>query len=271
MNRILCSTGALIGRPNGRDYTLLGAAVRRLACDGFEFMMYDDWYDKTDAIAAFLAKLPAPFPVFHIEKGVGERISRNGPKDAETALALFEKNCALARDIGAGKLVLHLWNGPDSDRDMPHNLEIYGLLRAAADRFGLMLTVENVVCSCADPMTHFAALLKAYPDIFFTYDTKMAEFHGQMELLYRAENRGIWERVAHMHINDYKGGVKDWPSLRTLQIGDGQVDFARLFDFVKRMGYAGDFTIESTSFDRTGKIDFERLNRSIGRVRDYLG
>ena len=39
MNRILCSTGALIGRPNGRDYTLLNECAKRLDCDGFEFMI----------------------------------------------------------------------------------------------------------------------------------------------------------------------------------------------------------------------------------------
>ena len=37
-NRILCSTGALIGRPNGRDFTLLGPCTQKLTCDGFEFM-----------------------------------------------------------------------------------------------------------------------------------------------------------------------------------------------------------------------------------------
>ena len=46
MHRILCSTGALIGRPNGRDFRLLYGAADRLRCDGFEFMMYESWYEK---------------------------------------------------------------------------------------------------------------------------------------------------------------------------------------------------------------------------------
>lgn len=37
---ILCSTGALIGKPNGRDYRLLESLSEKLNCDGFEFMMY---------------------------------------------------------------------------------------------------------------------------------------------------------------------------------------------------------------------------------------
>ena len=43
MNRILCSTGAVIGRPNGRDITLLNKFQEQLECDGYEFLMYDTW------------------------------------------------------------------------------------------------------------------------------------------------------------------------------------------------------------------------------------
>ena len=39
MHQILCSTGALIGRPNGRDYRLLKQFCPQLECDGFEFML----------------------------------------------------------------------------------------------------------------------------------------------------------------------------------------------------------------------------------------
>ena len=270
MNRILCSTGAFIGRANDRNYKLLSECVRYLNCDGFEFMMYDDWYDKTEEILTFLSDFPKPFPTFHIAKSIGNFISRNDQGDTEKAVELFEKNCILAQQLGAEKLVLHLWNGLDSDKDFPHNIEVYILLREIADRYGLMLTVENVVCGIADPMTRLNELVEVKSDIRFTFDTKMAEFHGQLEQLYAIENRHIWERVAHMHINDYKGGVKDWSCLRTLHIGDGQINFERLFCFMKKMNYAGDFTIESTSFDKSGTIDFNKMNQSIDMVRKYL-
>ena len=41
MREILCSTGAIIGRPNGRNYRLLEDLAKQLQCDGFELMMYD--------------------------------------------------------------------------------------------------------------------------------------------------------------------------------------------------------------------------------------
>ena len=265
-NRILCSTGALIGRPNCRNFKLLAECEKKLDCDGFEFMMYDDWYDRIDEVADFLSKLHKPFPAFHVEKYVGEYISRNEAGDNEKALELFESNCELAKKIGSKLLVLHLWNGEYSDRDFPHNAEVYTALRKIADRYELILTIENVVCNNADPMTHLVELAAKYPDISFTYDTKMAEFHGQLKSICLEEKRGIWQHVKHMHINDYRGGVKDWSSLKTLHIGDGQIDFEGLFSFIKEQNYAGDFTIESTSFDKTGYIDFKKMNRSIATV-----
>ena len=85
MNRILCSTGTSIGRPNGRDFRLLSECARRLECDGFEFMMYSTWYDQISELEAFMKDFPAPIPVVHVEKGVGERISRNEAGDSEEA------------------------------------------------------------------------------------------------------------------------------------------------------------------------------------------
>ena len=38
MCEILCSTGAIIGLPNGRDYNLLKPFSEQLECDGFEFI-----------------------------------------------------------------------------------------------------------------------------------------------------------------------------------------------------------------------------------------
>lgn len=271
MNRIFCSTGALIGRANGRNPYLLTECAERLNCDGFEFLMYDDWYEKSDEIASYINTLSKPFPVFHIEKNVGDLISRNELGDTEKALDLFCKNCEFAKKIKSDKLVLHLWSGLDSDKNIQHNIDVYKVVREIASNFELQLTIENVVCNKSDPMNHLMCLFKLFPDIHFTFDTKMSEFHNQTELLYLEENLEVYERISHIHINDYKGGYKEWQCLKTLQIGDGQVDFARFFNFLNQKMYSGDFTIESTSFDHNGVIDFKRLNESIERVRGLLG
>ena len=270
MNRILCSTGALIGRPNGRDITLLGNYKDKLDCDGFEFLMYDTWYDKLDSIKRFMSKFDKKVPVFHVEKKVGELISRNEEGDTERAVELFKINCSLARDFGAEKLVLHLWNGKYSDKSISHNIECYKYLREISDSLGLMLTVENVVCGYADPMSHLNKLATVYPDIRFTFDTKMAAFHCQLDKLYDDDNTKLFRNISHFHINDYKGGYKDWNNLKTLHVGDGQIDFYTLFTFLKNKRYSGDYTVEATSFDQNGVIDHAALNRSFRRIRDLL-
>ena len=147
MHRILCSTGAVLGRPNGRDLTLLRQAVPKLHCDGFELMMYDTWYDKIPWMRECLQTLNVSIPVFHVEKSVGNLISRNGGHDTEQAVLMFETNCILAKEFGAEMLVLHLWGGLDSDKDIAHNIRTYAKLREIADAHGLVLTVENVVCN----------------------------------------------------------------------------------------------------------------------------
>ena len=270
MNKILCSTGAVIGSANDRDYRRLTECAKRLVCDGFEFMMYGAWYDEIDEVAAFLKTFPKPVPVLHIEKRVGDLISRNENDDTKQAIQFFEKNCILAEKIEAEKLVLHLWGGRDSDKDFAHNIEVYPVVNEIASRHNLTLTIENVVCNRQNPMSHLLTLAELYPDIRFTFDTKMAAFHSQIEELYSKEHRWLFEHMAHMHINDYKGGHMDWQNLRTLHIGDGKIDFDRFFEFVNGMGYAGDFTIESTSLDKNGVIDFEKLNHSIYKLKEYI-
>lgn len=270
MNRILCSIGTVIGRPNGRDITLLDKCLEMLECDGYEFLMYDTWYDKLDEIEDYMKGFWAPVPVFHCEKQVGDLISRNSEGDFEKALGLFEINCSLAHKFGSDKLVLHLWSGLDSDKDMPHNIRAYKVLRSIAEKYSLELTVENVVCNNYDPMYHLITLAKEYPDISFTFDTKMAAFHSQLDLLYEPENKWVIKNIRHMHINDYNGGHKDWANLNTLHIGDGRIDFDKFFEFVKDCGYNGDFTIEATSFDKSGEIHLDKLNESIRRVKEYL-
>lgn len=269
MHNVYCSTGALIGRPNGRDHRLLADCAKLINCDGFELMMYEDWYDKYEAVAEFIASNKIHTPVFHIEKQVGELISRNNPGDTERAVELFGINCKIAALIRAKMTVLHLWGGIDSDKNIAHNTEIYKLLRDMADGHSLTLTVENVVCNIADPFTHMLRLAEVYPDIKFTFDTKMAQFHRQLERVYDLPSEWISAHIAHMHINDYSGGYMDWSNLKTLHLGEGTVDLPCFFEFVRK-NYNGDFTIESTSFDKSGAIHFDRMNEDIRFVKESL-
>ncbi len=264
MHRILCSTGALITRRNGRNHHLLKELSEKLDCGGFEFMIYDSWYDEIDRITEDIRAMELNIPVVHCEKSIGEHIV----SEDNTAADLFEKNCRCAEKIGAKMLVLHLWNGMVSDRNFKANLSAYSKLAEISESFGLMLTVENVVCNTGSPMAHLYELAERYPGISFTFDTKMAEFHGELDRVYNEE---LWRNnIRHLHINDYGGGLKDWSDLRSLHLGEGHVDFDGFFGFVRRVGYSGDFTVEATAVRPDGSVDIDKLNGDFLKIKGYI-
>ena len=270
MSKILCSTGALIGRANGRDYRILEGLSRQLTCDGFEFMMYAAWYDEVEELLQTLKKMELEIPVVHADKGIGELISQGGEANLQEAKRLFEINCQIAKELQSRKVVLHLWNGRSSDLHFDNQIQAYPYLEQIAKQYDLVLLIENIVCNGADPMKRWCELKAVYPEIRFVYDTKMAEFHGQMELLYQKEYAWLWKEghICHYHVNDYAGGYKDWKNLRTLPIGAGHVDFPRFFAYIREIGYDDTFTLESTMFGEDGVVDVETMNRQIAYVRE---
>lgn len=290
MSEILVSTGALIGRPNGRNYHLLSEYVPQLVSDGIEFMMYSTWYDEAKELAAFLKEQQFHIPVMHCQKTVGESLcgmvttlegegytdrilSEEEDRDAfREGCNRFVINLQVANEIGAKSMVLHLWNGPASDKRIEKNIERFGVFSDLAKQYGVDLMVENVICNQKDPMTHLRELREAYPDIHFVYDTKMAAFHNQTELLFSPE----WEwllaegHVKHFHINDYGGGYMDWGNLKVLPIGAGRIDFDSFFAQLSKYGYSGSYTLEATGFDKTGAVNLEMLNKNAETLREYL-
>lgn len=271
-NTILVSTGALIGRPNGRDYRLLKELTKKIRSDGFEFMMYSTWYGQEDHIVDFLKSNSINTPTMHCQKSIGESISKGSALDTKDAFEKFEINAKMASEIGAKKMVMHLWDGITSDAYFDNNIRAYPRLKEIADGYGVDLLIENVVCNVKDPLSHWMELLEIYPDIGFIFDTKMAQFHDQLDLLYDEKYEILWKEhhIRHYHINDYGGGYKDWENLRTLPVGRGHIDFDRFFAFVKSSGYNGTFTLESTAFNKEGFVDTDMLNLEIDTVKGYL-
>ncbi len=272
MNKVLCSTGALIGMPNGRNHKLIEKFAGKLNCDGFEFMMYSTWYDKVDEIVADLRRMSLEFPIMHCDKRIGENISRNENDDLETALKRFEINCQIANDIKASKMVFHLWNGQISDQKIDNNIKAYNDFAVIAKKHNVDLLVENVVCNKENPMQHWCELNEKYPDTHFIFDTKMAAFHSQMDWIYDDNYRWLWEdnHIKHLHINDYAGGYMEWDKLKTLPIGRGNIDFVRFFDFLKEKNYKGNYTVEATAFLPDGDVDYDMLNQCFRNIKEYI-
>lgn len=273
MSRILCSTGALIGMPNKRNHKLIEKFAEHLQCDGFEFMMYSTWYDKVDEIVADLKRMSLNIPVMHCDKRIGENFGSNEEEDWKTAEQRFEINCQMANDIGASRMVVHLWNGIISDHNIKNNIKAYKTLLKTAKAHNIDLLVENVVCNQQNPMQHWCELNESYNDVHFIFDTKMAAFHNQMNLIYQNKYDWLWreQHIKHLHINDYAGGYMEWDKLKTLPLGKGNINFKEFFEFINKKNYKGDYTIEATAFMQDGSVDYDMLNRCFKDVREYIG
>ncbi len=271
MKKVLCSTGALIGRPNNRDYRLIKEFAPKLECDGFEFMMYSTWYSEVKKIAKELKNTKLNFPIMHCDKHIGEDLGKNEDGNYSTAKEKFKINCEIAKEIGAKKLVLHLWNGLYSDATIENNIRGYDVVNNIAKDYNLELMIENVVCNKANPMKHWRELLKEYSDIKFIFDTKMAAFHNQLEEIYKEENIGLWNHhIRHLHINDYAGGYMDWQNLESLPIAKGNIVFEQFFQFLDKIQYNGNYTVEATAFSDEGNVDFEMLNQCFKFIKNKV-
>ncbi len=273
MQRILCSTGALLGRPNGRDFTLLETLNPQLCCDGFELMVYQDWYNRLEELLTFLEKAKLNIPSVHCEKDIGKKLGLGGDELTAQAFSDFIVNCQIANAAGAEKLVLHLWSGLVSDQHIENNLSAYAALAEAARQHGLLLTIENVVCNQQDPMTHLRTLSERYPEVRFTFDTKNAAFHGQLDALYAPENQWLRQRIAHWHVNDYGGGCMEWDRFLgpVSPVGTGRIDFEPFFALLRQTDAAAHLTVEATAFDQSGVIDVNMLNGQFALLRERLG
>lgn len=267
MNKILCSTGALL--VYGGDYHLLEPLSAQLLYEGYEFMMDTPYYEELESLVCFLRSLNLYIPVVHCEKSIGEALSQTDMAVLHHAYAQFEQNCYLAKSIGAEKMVLHLWDGRTSDTAFHNNLHHYAALDQIAHNYDIDLCVENVVCTTDHPIKHFCALRQHYPKIHFVFDTKMAAFHQQLELLYEKEYEWLWkhEHICHYHLNDYAGGYMDWQHLQSLPIGKGTIDFDAFFAFMRKIAYHGTYTVEATAVKPDGNVDISMLNEQYRRIQ----
>lgn len=264
------SSGAFIGRVNRRDPRSFLSLAPSLLCDGFEFMFYEAWYEHIDSILALFAESGLHFPVLHVEKSIGEIVGAGEDGYEKRALERFEKNCLAAKSLGAQKLVFHLWNGVPSDRHIDRHVELCGAFLSIARAHGLILTVENVVCTEGSPLAHCALLYGKYPDLFLTFDTKMASFHRELDEVFSEKYAHLWQAISHLHINDHRGAYLDFSSLKTLHLGEGTVDFDRFFEGLAKVGYRGSFTLECTSMCADGTLTPEKMAESLARAKTLI-
>lgn len=268
--RVLCSTGAFTGRVNGRNHRLAVEYASELACDGFEVMLFSNWYDFINEVVRDYQRAGLVCPVVHSDKRIGDWMSEPHDDSQSHCLTIWERNCRFAADIGAQKIVTHIWGIPDSDAYLDNISRRLADLLRVAERYHLDMVAENSFCVHGSPLEHFRELVKEYPRLGITLDTRAAQFHREADAFADSELLAKGN-VRHWHISDYRGGFRDWQAMYPiLQPGEGDVDFDHLFGRIKECHYAGTVTLEAPSIQAKG-VDTETLNRSLLWLKDRVG
>jgi sugar phosphate isomerase/epimerase len=227
-----------------------------------------DEYAAVDAAIMKAKENGAVFYSMHMAKTIGEFISRNENGDIKAAVDIFNLNCQLAVKYGVKLLVLHLWGGRASDKNIEVNIKMFPVLKEISDSYGLTLTVENIVCNTNRPLMHMKELWLHYGnDVAFTIDTRQAEFHKSLKQT--CESGFLWENnlVRHIHISDFSGAEMDWERLWVhVPPGSGDVDFDYFFKFLKSTGFDGTITLES-GMTHESEATVSDVNKALEFVR----
>lgn len=269
-NRILCSTGTMVGRANGYDYHVIIENKDLPQADGFELMMLKAWYDKLPDVASALEKAGVRTPAIHFEKDIGALLGLGSEEDHEEGLRLFRINADMARAVGAEKAVFHLWDGRFSEKQIFQAIAGLSELYEICGSRGVELAVENVPSRAPSPLDNMRSIAEKYPRARFTFDTRHAAYLGQCEAFFESE---LWQaRICHFHVSDYSGETVPgmWGVTRPiLHPGEGIIDFEALFAEMPAY-HGGTVTLESPVLGEDGSLDLPKLVRSLAYLAEKM-
>jgi sugar phosphate isomerase/epimerase len=170
--------------------------------------------------------------------------NEGNPFDAESLEENFvpkmKRLIRVTRELGIEKGTIHFWIDRRWAEPTLLSAKI-GLLSemvAAARDEGITLCIENLT----EQYESFAAACDAIPDLRMTLDI------GHAELL-SSENtsfnfiRHLFEKIEHLHVHDNHGGKSVKDDLH-LPLGEGKVDYPRIFSMLKEKGYRNTITME---------------------------
>jgi len=259
--RGLASTGFVTRFPDVPDHRRIVEWCPRLDVDGFELSISRVW--DAGQVEHDLAATGLRFETAHLDKRIGAELL----EDSRAALAQLETDCRLAGHLGARLVVLHLWELPVGDRRLDDNLAQLPACLDVAEAAGVTLTVETIPCSVGSPLANVRRALAADDRCRATLDTEFLAHHGELGAALADDT--LWERVAHLHVKDYAGALRDADDRRCYLIpGQGTIDFDEVFAALGKRGYDGAITLEMSAVTPTGTVDEQRFRAAESWLRD---
>lgn len=279
---VYLSTGALVGKRNNYNYYEVIRTVPALMSEGVidasELMVIKLWYEKFPSVLQDFLKEGCKFPVIHSDKDIGTALSdaavmaQRGEIGSESrrrqSVDMFKQCCEWGEMAGSSRLVLHLWGGLNSDYAVQYNIETLPLFCEIAKQYGIKILCENVPSAKEDPLSNWLRLKDFLGEIGLIFDTRFATCHRQpKETL---TDKTVSPYIEHVHISDYRGGLKEFSCLRPVfHPGEGIADFPLMFSYLRNMNVT--YTLESPGIsgwddDRTD-INTDKIKKSVDFIR----
>lgn len=283
VSSLFCSTGTIVGRINGFNIHLvteiLPPLVEQGVIAGAELMMLPVYYGRLSEVSGEWLSAGIPLPVLHADKDIGTLLSDAGVAfeagDRDSADALrheaeekFRFNCEMGAMAASRTMVLHLWGGMNSDRQIGYNASLLPGLCDIIRPYGIRLLIENVPSNTYDPLSNWKKLLPLPDNCALIFDTRFGQLHRQIGETWA--DTDVAPHIEHIHISDILGAPRDFSTLRPiLHPGEGMIDFDDFRRILTARDYSGTVTLESPVIRENG-ADGEKLGRTLRELRTLL-
>ena len=183
------------------------------------------------------------------------------PNDVETLENVYMPKLvqvlSIMPDLDMRLLTIHLWLDPRFlERDaIAYKIDFLKRLIEIASEAGITICLENL----SETATHLEGVFKACPHLQMTLDLGHAQLLSEENTSYGFMEKQP-DRIKHIHIHDNRGGTSPDDDLH-LPVGEGIVDFKRIFRQLKRIGYCGTMTMELRPTE---------IAKCLGHVRQLL-
>lgn len=269
------STGSLARYPRGSDPIALAGYLADVDADAVEILFYRSFHDDLERTQRAFLSCGKPVLVVHAEKNLGSAFGSSDAAEVADGQRRFMAALRLAEQLGARLITLHLWDRPESDRNLERNLDaLEPLLQRVLD-VGMVVGLETIPCTISNPVDNVRNALKHFGGLnsgcAVTLDL---EFLGWHDCIDRADNSSFQDldsQVADVHVRDYDGRpFTEEGRRRYLDPGQGNLDFRAIFQTLLAGGFRGPFMYEGSHTPVSSDGDVALINTVLADMRRLI-
>ena len=190
------------------------------------------------------------------------------PNDTEalekTYLPKLFKILSVMPNLDMRLLTIHLWLDPRfvTQESVAYKIGILKRLTERAKGMGITVCLENL----SENATHLSGVFKALPYLNLTLDLAHAQLLSKQNTSY-GFFEAYPERIKHIHMHDNYGGDSPEDDLH-LPVGEGVVDFKKIFQKLKEIGYRRTITLELGPLEIRECLSYVKKLVRVGREND---